>query len=135
MCRLRPTADIYIADMHHQRIRKVDHAFARDHDGRRQPGVFGPGGDDGPATKANLAGPTGIRASCRSLVAPITILHRRTNYNQMVARGRAGRHHAERERPKGRVAFGAPSRVAVSRSAAPKARMALRDRPKRQTTW
>jgi GT2 family glycosyltransferase/DNA-binding beta-propeller fold protein YncE len=51
--------DIYIADMHHNRVRKVD--------GRTRiittiagNGAFGPGGDDGPATQALLAGPAGI---------------------------------------------------------------------------
>jgi GT2 family glycosyltransferase/sugar lactone lactonase YvrE len=51
--------DIYIADMHHNRVRRVD---ARTHvittvagDGR-----FGAGGDEGPAIAASLAGPAGV---------------------------------------------------------------------------
>ncbi len=51
--------DIYIADMHHNRVRRVD---ARTHvittvagDGR-----FGAGGDEGPAMAASLAGPAGV---------------------------------------------------------------------------
>jgi len=53
------SGDIYIADMHHNRVRRVD---ARTHvittiagNGR-----FGASGDDGPATAASLAGPAGI---------------------------------------------------------------------------
>jgi DNA-binding beta-propeller fold protein YncE len=51
--------DIYIADMHHNRVRKVD-ARSRIITTVAGNGSFGPGGDDGPATEARLAGPAGI---------------------------------------------------------------------------
>jgi GT2 family glycosyltransferase/DNA-binding beta-propeller fold protein YncE len=51
--------DIYIADMHHNRVRKVD-AKSRIITTVAGNGSFGPGGDDGPAIEARLAGPAGI---------------------------------------------------------------------------
>jgi GT2 family glycosyltransferase len=55
----RTTGDIYIADMHHNRIRKVD---AKTHTITTVAGsgVWGNSGDDGPATQARLAGAAGI---------------------------------------------------------------------------
>src|SRR5260370_26224154 len=55
---IAPNGDIYVADMHHNRIRKVDaetHIITT----VAGSGAFGAGGDDGPATSANLAGPAG----------------------------------------------------------------------------
>jgi len=51
--------DIYIADMHHNRVRKVD---AKTHiiSTVAGSGKWGNAGDDGPATSAMLAGPAGI---------------------------------------------------------------------------
>jgi O-antigen biosynthesis protein len=51
--------DVYIADMHHNRVRKVD---ARTHviTTVAGSGAWGYSGDDGPATQARLAGPAGI---------------------------------------------------------------------------
>ncbi|HMF99265.1 MAG TPA: glycosyltransferase [Vicinamibacterales bacterium] len=51
--------DLYIADMHHNRIRKVD---ARTHtiSTVAGTGVWGYSGDDEPATRARLAGPAGV---------------------------------------------------------------------------
>jgi GT2 family glycosyltransferase/DNA-binding beta-propeller fold protein YncE len=53
------TGDLYIADMHHNRVRKVD---ARTHiiTTVAGSGVWGDSGDDGPATGARLAGPAGV---------------------------------------------------------------------------
>src|SRR5205823_8364861 len=52
------SGDLYIADMHHNRIRKVD---ARTHIITTVAGgVWGYSGDGGPATQARLAGPAGI---------------------------------------------------------------------------
>ena len=56
---LAPNGDLYIADMHHNRIRKVD-AKTRIITTVAGNGSFGASGDDGPATKASLAGPAGI---------------------------------------------------------------------------
>ncbi len=52
------TGDLYIADMHHNRIRKVD---ARTHIITTVAGgVWGYSGDGGPAIEARLAGPAGV---------------------------------------------------------------------------
>jgi GT2 family glycosyltransferase/DNA-binding beta-propeller fold protein YncE len=53
------TGDLYIADMHHNRVRKVD---ARTHiiTTVAGTGVWGHSGDDGPATAAQFAGPAGV---------------------------------------------------------------------------
>jgi len=53
------TGDLYIADMHHNRVRKVD---AKTHviTTVAGSGVWGDSGDDGPATEARLAGPAGV---------------------------------------------------------------------------
>ena len=53
------TGDIYIADMHHNRVRKVD-AKTRIITTVAGTGVWGHAGDDGPATQARLAGPAGL---------------------------------------------------------------------------
>jgi DNA-binding beta-propeller fold protein YncE len=53
------TGDLYIADMHHNRVRKVDvktHIITT----VAGSGVWGNSGDDGPATEARLAGPAGV---------------------------------------------------------------------------
>ena len=54
-----PTGDIYIADMHHQRVRKID-ATNRVVSTVAGNGHWGNSGDGGPATEATLAGPAGI---------------------------------------------------------------------------
>ena len=54
-----PSGDIYIADMHHQRVRRVD-ARTRRISTVAGNGRWGYSGDDGPATEATLAGPAGI---------------------------------------------------------------------------
>lgn len=56
---LAPNGDIYIADMHHQRVRKVD-ARTRIITTVAGSGRWGNTGDGGPATLATLAGPAGI---------------------------------------------------------------------------
>jgi GT2 family glycosyltransferase/DNA-binding beta-propeller fold protein YncE len=55
----RTSGDIYIADMHHNRVRRVD---ARTHviTTVAGTGVYGNAGDGGPATQARLAGAAGI---------------------------------------------------------------------------
>ncbi len=54
-----PTGDIYIADMHHQRVRRID-ARTRIIWTVAGNGQWGYAGDGGPATSALLAGPAGI---------------------------------------------------------------------------
>jgi GT2 family glycosyltransferase/DNA-binding beta-propeller fold protein YncE len=56
---LAPNGDIYIADMHHQRVRKVD-ARTRIISTVAGNGRWGNTGDGGPAVQATLAGPAGI---------------------------------------------------------------------------
>jgi O-antigen biosynthesis protein len=53
------SGDLYIADMHHNRIRKVD---AKTHTITTVAGsgAWGYSGDDGPATQARFAGPAGV---------------------------------------------------------------------------
>src|SRR5262249_37710436 len=53
------TGDIYIADMHHYRVRKVD---AKTHviTTVAGSGTWGYGGADGPAREASLTGPAGV---------------------------------------------------------------------------
>ncbi|MGE5244718.1 MAG: glycosyltransferase [Betaproteobacteria bacterium] len=103
-----PNGDVYIADMHHNRIRKVDaqtHVITT----VAGDGSFGAAGDDGPATKASLAGPAGIavvpegRGRVTLFIADY--------YNGLVrAVGPDGI--IRNVSSQGRVAFGAPSRVA-----------------------
>ena len=54
-----PNGDVYIADIYHNRVRKVD---ARTHviSTIAGDGTFGESGDGGPATQTSLAGPAGI---------------------------------------------------------------------------
>jgi hypothetical protein len=54
-----PGGDIYIADMHHQRVRRVD-ARTRTISTIAGTGTWGHTGDGGPATEATLAGPAGV---------------------------------------------------------------------------
>jgi DNA-binding beta-propeller fold protein YncE len=56
---IAPNGDIYIADMHHQRVRRVD-ARTRLITTVAGNGRWGYSGDDGLATEASLAGPAGI---------------------------------------------------------------------------
>lgn len=54
-----PNGDVYVADMYHQRIRRID-ATTRRITTVAGNGRWGNSGDDGPATAATLAGPAGI---------------------------------------------------------------------------
>ena len=56
---LAPNGDLYIADMHHQRVRRVDAATRRISTIAGN-GRWGSSGADGLATNASLAGPAGI---------------------------------------------------------------------------
>ena len=56
---LAPNGDIYIADMHHQRVRRID-ARTRVITTVAGNGRWGNTGDGGLATRATLAGPAGI---------------------------------------------------------------------------
>jgi GT2 family glycosyltransferase len=107
---IAPNGDIYIADMHHNRIRRVA-ARTRVISTVAGSGVFGPGGDDGPAIAANMAAPTGI-ALVPEAGGDVTIFIA-DYYNGMVrAVGPDGI--MRNVSDEGRVVFGAPSRVAFA---------------------
>jgi O-antigen biosynthesis protein len=108
-----PNGDLYIADMHHNRVRRVD--------GRTHvittvagSGIWGYAGDDGPAVEARLAGPAGI-AVVSDPPGPsgrVTIFIA-DYYNQRVRA--VGPDGVIRDlTDEGRVAFGAPTRVVYS---------------------
>jgi sugar lactone lactonase YvrE len=107
---IAPNGDIYIADMHHNRIRRVNprSGIITTVAGS---GVFGPGGDDGPATEANLAGPAGIAVVPEAGGAVTIFIADYYNY-QVRAVGPDGI--MRNVSDEGRVVFGAPTRVAFS---------------------
>ncbi len=100
--------DIFIADMHHNRVRKVD-GRTRIITTAAGNGAFGPGGDDGPATQARLAGPAGIalvpdgNGTVTIFIADYYNAFIRAVGPDAIIRNVAG---------EGRVVLGSPSRVA-----------------------
>jgi DNA-binding beta-propeller fold protein YncE len=105
-----PNGDIYVADMHHQRVRRIDAktGFISTVAGT---GRWGYSGDDGPATEALLAGPAGLAVvpDARGRVTLFVADH----YNgrvRMVGPDGIIRDVSER----GREAFGAPTSVAFA---------------------
>jgi len=107
---LAPNGDIYIADMHHQRVRKVD-ARTRVITTVAGSGRWGHTGDGGQATNASLAGPAGI-AIVPNSVGQVT-LYIADYYNASVrAVGPDGviRDMGSSER----ITLGAPTRVAFA---------------------
>jgi DNA-binding beta-propeller fold protein YncE len=101
--------DIYIADMHHNRVRKVD----------AQSGIiatvagngsFGATGDDGPATQATLASPSGIALAedARGHVTMIFIADYDNGLVRVVESDGVIRNLSD----EGRLVLGSPSRVA-----------------------
>ncbi len=107
---LAPNGDIYIADMHHYRIRKVD---AKTHiiSTVAGTGQYGDTGDDGPATHASLTGPAGVAVA---QLAPGQLMVFIADYysSRVRAVGPDGViHDVSDER---RDAFGAPTRIAFA---------------------
>ena len=103
--------DVYIADMHHNRVRKVDAATHRIVTVAGD-GTFGALGDGRPATEASLAGPAGI-ALAPEPEGGLTI-YIADYYNGSVrAVGPDGI--TRNISDEGRPAFGAPTRVAFDR--------------------
>jgi GT2 family glycosyltransferase len=102
--------DIYIADMHHNRVRKVDgktHIITT----VAGNGKWARSGDDGPAVEASLAGPAGI-ALMPEPGGKVTIFIA-DFYNETVrAVGPDGIMRSVSD--EGRVAFGTPTRVAYA---------------------
>jgi O-antigen biosynthesis protein len=105
------TGDVYIADMHHNRVRKVD---ARTHiiTTVAGSGVWGNSGDDGPATEARLAGPAGI-AVVNEPDGTVTIFIADYYNGHVRAVGPNGIIRDLSDA--GREAFGAPTRLAYDR--------------------
>ena len=106
---LAPNGDIYIADMHHQRVRKVD-ARTRIITTVAGNGRWGHTGDGGPATGATLAGPAGI-AVVPDPKGALTIFIADYYNGRVRAVGPDG---VIRDVNDGDEAFGAPTRVAYA---------------------
>ena len=107
---IAPGGDIYIADMHHNRVRKID-AKTGIITTVAGSGAFGNAGDNGPATRASLAGPAGI-ALMSETGGKITIFIADYYNGHVRAVGPDGVMRNVSER--GRVELGAPSRVAFA---------------------
>jgi trimeric autotransporter adhesin len=102
------SGDLYIADMHHNRIRKVD---ARTHTITTVAGsgAWGYSGDDEPATSARLAGPAGV-AVVPEPNGKVTIFI--ADYYNGHVRAVAPDGIIRDLSDEGREAFGAPTRLA-----------------------
>ena len=102
------TGDLYIADMHHNRVRKVD---AKTHiiTTVAGSGVWGNSGDDGPAKNARLAGPAGV-AVVNEPGGKVTVFIADFYNGHVRAVGPDGIIRDLSD--EGREAFGAPTRVA-----------------------
>ena len=102
--------DLYIADMQHNRVRKVD---ARTHviTTVAGNGVFGAAGDNGPALAASLANPAGV-ALVEDSLGRLTIFIADYYNGTVRSVGPDGIMHNVSD--EGRVKFGAPSRVAFA---------------------
>jgi hypothetical protein len=101
--------DIYIA-MHHNRVRKVNaatHVITT----VAGTGVFGSGGDNGPAAQASLAGPAGL-ALVEDSLGRLTIFV--ADYYNGAVRAVDFNGILRNVSGEGRVKFGAPSRVAFA---------------------
>jgi len=101
--------DLYIADMQHNRIRKVD-AKTQVITTVAGNGVFGAGGDNGPATEASLANPAGV-ALVEDSLGRVTIFIA-DYYNGAVRT--VGPDGVMRHVNEEGVKFGAPTRVAFA---------------------
>ncbi|PYR31666.1 MAG: hypothetical protein DMF90_25130 [Acidobacteria bacterium] len=108
---LAPNGDVYIADMHHQRVRKVD---ARTHiiSTVAGNGRWGHAGDGGLATQAMLAGPAGIAVTPE--LGGVTLFIADYYNGRVCAVGVDGIIRDVSD--EGRLAFGAPTRVAFAES-------------------
>jgi GT2 family glycosyltransferase len=106
----RTSGDIYVADMHHNRIRRVD---AKTHviTTVAGNGKWGYSGDDGPATQATLAGPAGV-AVVEEGNGKVTVFIADYYNGHVRAVGPDG---VIRDlSDEGKTAFGAPTRVAYA---------------------
>jgi GT2 family glycosyltransferase/sugar lactone lactonase YvrE len=104
---IAPNGDIYIADMHHQRIRKID-ARTRIISTVAGNGRWGNSGDGGPAVNATMAGPAGV-AVVPDGTGRITLFIADFYNGRVRAVGPDG---IIKDVPTDGNAFGAPTRVA-----------------------
>jgi GT2 family glycosyltransferase/DNA-binding beta-propeller fold protein YncE len=100
--------DLYIADMHHNRVRRVD-ARTRIITTVAGSGVWGNSGDGGPATAARLAGPAGV-AVVHEAGGKVTIFI--ADYYNGFVRAVGPDGIIRNLSGEGRETFGAPTRVA-----------------------
>jgi GT2 family glycosyltransferase/sugar lactone lactonase YvrE len=107
---IAPNGDIYIADMHHQRVRKVD-ARTRVISTVAGSGAWGHTGDGGRAIQATLAGPAGI-AVVPEAAGGVTVYIADYYNGRVRAVGPDGIIRDVDSR--GRLSFGAPTRVAYA---------------------
>jgi len=107
-----PNGDLYIADMHHNRVRKVD-ARTGIITTVAGSGVWGHWGDGGRATDAALAGPAGL-ALAPADDGSLTIFI--ADYYNGAVRAVSPNGIIRDVSGDGRVPFGAPTRVAFARS-------------------
>jgi DNA-binding beta-propeller fold protein YncE len=107
-----PNGDVYIADMYHQRVRKID-AMTRRITTVAGTGHWGNTGDDGPATRATFAGPAGI-AVVADGAGGITLFIADYYNGRVRVVGPDGIIRAVDEGGAGR--FGAPTRVAYEQA-------------------
>jgi hypothetical protein len=109
---IAPNGDIYIADMHHQRVRRVD-ARTRIITTVAGNGRWGNSGDGAPATSAQLAGPAGI-AVADAGDGRVTLFIADYYNGRVRAVGPDGIIRDVGDA--GREAFGAPTRVAYAKT-------------------
>ena len=109
---IAPNGDLYVADMHHNRVRKVD---AKTHiiTTVAGNGQWGFSGDDGPATQATLSGPAGV-AVVPAPDGKVTVFIADFYNGHVRAVGPDGIMRDLTE--EGREAFGSPTRVAFALS-------------------
>ena len=107
---LAPNGDIYIADMHHNLVRKVN-ARTRVITTVAGDGSFGDAGDDGPALLASLAGPAGI-ALAPDTDGGMTIFI--ADYYNGLIRAVEPDGIMRNVSDRGGIVFGAPSRIAYA---------------------
>jgi len=112
----RESGDIYIADMHHNRIRRVD-AKTRTITTVAGTGTWGYSGDGGPAIEATLAGPAGVAVVAEGK-GKVTVFIADYYNGRVRAVGPDGIIRDLSD--EGRTAFGAPTRVAYA-TAGPRA--------------
>jgi GT2 family glycosyltransferase/DNA-binding beta-propeller fold protein YncE len=109
---LGPNGDLYIADMHHQRVRRVD-ARTKIITTVAGNGRWGNSGDGGLATEATLAGPAGI-AVVPDVGGGVTLFI--ADYYNGRVRAVSADGIIRDVSDEGRLAFGAPTRVAFAQN-------------------